>query len=433
MPPRATPFKKNMPSDVALCMRQELFDYILDFLHDDIPALRTCELASRAFLDRSRYHIYSNVFIVHISELDLFREQYGGQLYHRQNFIALLENSPHVAPLVTRLGIHSRTVLLTNVFMETSLLSIIPSLHNLFHIEFICRGIHEVSDHFPVATYRLFLAALRSVPLKTLILNGFAFETHGNFADLLIAAANPALKHLSLICDDGADWGYTVSPPIRPPPHGLPALESLYMAGDATCENISWLFFDQSLYDISDIRHLQLYYDSKSASPIIQKLLDAMQETLESFTLEVDPWADQASLDLSRHSSLSSYYVILASPLDPLILGTCLSPTLRALTVECVFNQWDHNSRHSVYAWAEFDAHLDELALPALQSVHVRLHNRIHPGRCDSHGCDGSERPTDDWDQWKRQVEESMHLLKGRGVLEVEVVKQHYCIQSIFD
>lgn len=62
-------------------MPQELIDHILDFLHDDIPTLRTCSLISSAVLLFSRCHIYSNVFIVERSELDLFREQYAAQLY----------------------------------------------------------------------------------------------------------------------------------------------------------------------------------------------------------------------------------------------------------------------------------------------------------------------------------------------------------------
>ncbi|KAK0434145.1 hypothetical protein EV421DRAFT_1841651, partial [Armillaria borealis] len=55
-----TTLKNGIPSDSSLSIPQELLDYILDFLHDDVPTLRTCSLVSHAFLPCSRYHIYSS-------------------------------------------------------------------------------------------------------------------------------------------------------------------------------------------------------------------------------------------------------------------------------------------------------------------------------------------------------------------------------------
>ncbi len=117
-----------------------------------------------------------------------------------------------------------------------------------------------------------------------------------------------------------------------------------------------------------------------------------------------------------------------------------LSPALRTFTVEQVYRKWEVNSRETVDAWAEFDAHLDGLMLPALQRVHVRLHDSIHGvcycfechgHECDWHKCrrdplfDGHDhRVPVDYDKWRCQVEEIMPLLRGRGILEVEVVKR---------
>ncbi len=289
-----TSFKNSAPSASTLSVPQELIDYILDFLHDDIPTLRTCSLVSHSFLPCTRYHIYSSVTIVHVDELDLFRERYAGQLYQCQNLAALLEHSPHVAPLVTRFGMRSMAeLMMEDASMNTSLVSIISSLHNLSHVELIARPGEEFWDEFPVVTLGPFLTALRSVPLKTFIFCAAALTTQ-EFEDLFTAAANPALKHLSLICDCGANWTPGPDTPIRPPPGGLPALESLYIAGDGTSSNISWLFFRQSLYDIRSIRHLslQLYEDAPS-SPV-QRLLNAMQGTLESLTLDIDVWTGRS-------------------------------------------------------------------------------------------------------------------------------------------
>ncbi|KAK0222736.1 hypothetical protein EDD85DRAFT_253701 [Armillaria nabsnona] len=282
-----TPGKNSVPGDSNLSVPQELIDYILDFLHDDIPTLQTCSLVSHAFLHCSRYHIYSNVFIVHIEELeelDQFR-QYAGQLYQCQNLAALLEHSPHVAPLVTRFGIHANSGFIEDIFEHTSLSPIISSLKNLSHIELICRRDEGLWDELPVATRRVFLAALRSVPLKTFNCDGIEFETQEQFEHLFTAAANPALKHLSLVCDYGADRTSEPYPLIRPPPDGLPALESLCIAGNAVSSNIAWLFFHQSLYDIRGIRHLSLQVYSGTTFSLIQRLLNEMQGMLESFTL----------------------------------------------------------------------------------------------------------------------------------------------------
>ncbi len=126
---------------------------------------------------------------MHIGELDLFGEKYSGQLYQYQNLTALLEYSPYVAPLVTRFGIYGKSDSMTNLLMDTFLFPIIQSLLNLSHIEFISSTYDECWIQFPLVTRRLFLAALRSLPLKTLILKGFDFRRDALFEDVLTAAA----------------------------------------------------------------------------------------------------------------------------------------------------------------------------------------------------------------------------------------------------
>ncbi len=245
------------------------------------------------------------MFIVHVCELDIFREKYAGQVYQSKNLAALLEHSPHVAPLVTRFGIHAMPDWMSDIFMDedSNLSPIISSLKNLSYIEIITREYQGFWAEFPVATLRVFLAALRSVPLKMFICNGISFE-QGQFEDLLTAAANPALKHLSLVGDCGADHTFEPYPPIRPPPDGLPALESLCIAGAAVSSNIAWLFFHQSLYDVRGLRHLSLQIYNATTSSLLQGLLNEMQGSLESFTLDVIPWKGKL---LSSSTSASSH------------------------------------------------------------------------------------------------------------------------------
>ncbi|SJL14128.1 uncharacterized protein ARMOST_17583 [Armillaria ostoyae] len=431
--PMTTLVKNSVSGNSSLSMPQELIDFTLDFLHDDIPTLRVCSLVSRAFLPCSRYHIYSNVFIVHTAELDIFRK-YAGQLYQCQNLAALLEYSPHVAPLVTRFGIlaMSESSFMEDVFTDTSLFPIIQSLLNLSHIEFIAGRNQGSWGDFPVATHKLFLAALRSLPLKTLILKGIDFQNDGRFEDVFTAAAaNSALKHLSLVCENEGAETSEPYPPIRPPTNGLPALESLSISGPGTPRNISWLFFTQSLYSISGIRRLSLQIYRGTPSSVIQSLLNEMQETLEYFTLDISPQRDRkVGFDLSRHRNLSSFYIIVPDFPDFVPVPEMrLNPTLRTLIVEHVSRVWQSNLQYSLRICAE----VDRLALPALERVHIRLHVSVHGmcyyyAHCNTCEVQVQNRDAGDLDSWKRQVEESMPLLKDRGILEVETIKQRYIV-----
>ncbi|KAK0434146.1 hypothetical protein EV421DRAFT_1357172 [Armillaria borealis] len=429
-----TPVKNSVPGKSSLSVPQELIEFTLDFLHSDVPTLRTCSLVSRAFLPCSRYHIYSNVFIVHIDELDLFRK-YAGQLYQYQNLAALLEHSSHLAPLVTRFGIHGKPQWMTDVLMYTSLFPIIQSLHNLSHLEFIARsrGEFQFWVRFPDDRHS-FLAALRSLSLKTLILKGFnCLERNAYFEDVCSAtAANSALKHLSLLCCYGGVETFQPHSPIRTPLNSLPALESLSISGRDTSCKVAWMFFTQSLYNVSSIRRLSLQIYSQTNSSVIQSLLNEVQETLESFTLDICPGKTMSQdgkvdFDLSRHRNLSSFYTIVTdfTSLDS-VPRMRLSPTLRTLTVEHVSRIWEWKSPRPARPWAG----VDRLALPALEHVHVKLHDAFHD-MCyyyaECYTCDlraGERTDPGDLDNWKRQVEKSMPLLKERGILEVEVVKR---------
>ncbi len=292
IPPATSPVKSSVPGNSRLTIPQELIEYIIDFLHDDIPTIRRCSLVSCAFLPRSRYHIYFNVFIVHTAELHLFRKQYAGQLYRSRKLLGLLARRPHIARLVTRFGMHAMSAPLFYEFMDTSFVSIISSLPNLSHLEFVARGNQGFWKELSITTHKPFVTALRSCSLKTFIFNGISFRMPRRFDDVFTAVANPALKHLSLACDSGADDTCRPFAPILPPPDGLPALlESLSICGAATTRNIKWLFLNQSLYNIRGIRRLSLQLCNKATSSLIQRLLDETQATLEDFTLDGSAWS----------------------------------------------------------------------------------------------------------------------------------------------
>ncbi|KAK0196193.1 hypothetical protein F5146DRAFT_1028799, partial [Armillaria mellea] len=144
-------------------------------------------------------------------------------------------------------------------------------------------------------------------------------------------------------------------------------------------------------------------------SSVIQSLLNEIHETIESFTLVICP-DGKLDFDLIRHRNLSSFCTIVT---DFSSLGTVprlpLNSALRTLTtIEHVCHIWEWKSR----PWAE----IYRLSLPALELVHVRLHDATLD-RCyynaECYTCEvyfRAEHQTDsgDLDNWKRQVEEGI-------------------------
>ncbi|KAJ6552255.1 hypothetical protein DFH09DRAFT_598051 [Mycena vulgaris] len=75
---------------------QEIVDLIVDNLHDDIPALKSCSLAARTFVSSTRTHIFRKIEITP-PPVGKNRQSPCQKLYK------LLTSSPHIAPLVDEL------------------------------------------------------------------------------------------------------------------------------------------------------------------------------------------------------------------------------------------------------------------------------------------------------------------------------------------
>lgn len=69
----------------------ELSDYIMDFLHDDRLALKTCSLTSRSWRPASRYHLYRKVLLPSMDSCKTFHQ--------------LLRDSPSLASFTREVGI----------------------------------------------------------------------------------------------------------------------------------------------------------------------------------------------------------------------------------------------------------------------------------------------------------------------------------------
>ncbi|KAJ6582911.1 hypothetical protein DFH09DRAFT_1360222 [Mycena vulgaris] len=80
---------------------QELLDIIVDELSSDIPALKACSLAARAFSPSTRIHIFSTIRLLPPLESNSLTRAKT----HCHKFKRLLALSPHLAPLVKDLQI----------------------------------------------------------------------------------------------------------------------------------------------------------------------------------------------------------------------------------------------------------------------------------------------------------------------------------------
>ncbi|KAK0209599.1 hypothetical protein IW262DRAFT_1417739 [Armillaria fumosa] len=427
--------KISAVNDSPPSLPPELIDYILDFLHDDVPVLRMCSLASNSLLPRSRHHIYSGVFIVHDIDIDSFRELYAGKVYRCGDFEALLKHSPHVGRLVRTLGIHTMTISESMVELcgDSSLHSIFTSLSNsLSRIQLVDRRGLTDWDCFPSVFQELLLRTLRSVRLTTVHLKGIAYNTNADLEDVFTAVANPALKHLSIDSECAQMTSSNLPSSIRRPANGLPELESLTMSGDTVFRQIEFIFFNRSLYNISHVRQLSLQLGIDTKEWVIHTLLDEMRDTLECLTLDIAPNGPGGNigLDLRQHKKLKSFFVVLPFATKTWFLKTHFGAALQTLTVELLFLY--NNRAPTGPTLAEIDAHINGLELPMLRHVLVRLHNDNGHGECSPYWCDGDHLPHDH-DTWKNQVKEQMPLLSSKGILEVEVVIQRHCVARVND
>ncbi|KAK0196200.1 hypothetical protein F5146DRAFT_1220780 [Armillaria mellea] len=421
--------KISVANDSRPSLPQELIDYTLDFLHDDVHVLRMCSLASKSLLPRSRHHIYSSVFIVHHMDLDSFRKRYAGKLYRCGDFDALLKHSPHVGPLVRTLVMHTISERLVELCADSLLHLILTSLHNLSRIQLVDRRGMTDWDYFPITFQELFLGTLRSLRLTTVHLKGIAYYTNAELEDVFTAVVNPALKHLSIDSDSGEITSSNLPLSIRQPANGQPELESLSMSGDAVFRQIKFLFFNRSMYNISHLRQLSLQLGTDTEECVIRAFLNEMRDTLESLTLDVTANGPDRSIgfDLRQHKKLKSFFVVLYFTMNTWLLKTHFGAAVQTLNVELLQNSWSPTGP----TLAEVDAHINGLALPMLQHVHVMLHNNGHD-ECSPYWCDGDFLPQDH-DKWKKQVEEQMPLLSSKGILEVKVVSQRYCVARAND
>ncbi|CAL1708808.1 unnamed protein product [Somion occarium] len=178
---------------------QELIEYILDDLSDDLPSVKTSSLVCRAWRPRSQYHIHNTITLCRKSDVSALSDRFA--------------SSPMIAGYVRCVKMDFSR--LTKEFWDKAL----PLLHHLPNINSV--AFVSVDMCIIPTNVQSFLAEHCST-LKALSLYNVVLSNFGAFAMLLNCF--PHLLHLNV---QNVYWGGYRNTPI---PSRLPILRSLSLA-----------------------------------------------------------------------------------------------------------------------------------------------------------------------------------------------------------
>ncbi|KAK0471554.1 hypothetical protein IW261DRAFT_1511367 [Armillaria novae-zelandiae] len=390
-----------------------LIDHILEYLHEDIPTLRACSLVSHSFRPSTLPHIYHQIVLVHLSEMDMFREYHPGRLYQCSKFFGLLCANADIARFVRMLSICSDLEGVHLLGQDPSFPSIMSKLSNLACIKMVNRNTLSDWMLFPEASRSALLLVFQSPALTTLHLDGMDNIPDRDTRLILSRGPSSSLRHLSL------KWvSISLCPPVGRPQETLPVLESLALAGDDGNIILKNIVLPNIFFDTRYIRKLSIQVSEiYPRLPDIEKALDELRESLEHFTLDVSAidYHGASPLRLGDCRRLKFLYMIIAS-FDRQLFTPVPCANLHRFIIELVSEDL------VAQPWREaIDAYMYEA--PALQQVEVKLHDSGHE-QCESYWCDGDYIkyiPNNHRDLVK-QVEEDLPLLRSKGILTVEVV-----------
>ncbi|SJL16527.1 uncharacterized protein ARMOST_20053 [Armillaria ostoyae] len=239
-----------------------------------------------------------------------------------------------------------------------------------------------------------------------------------------------ALSVKNLVLDVAYMHPVSTNYPLPPSQREAPILESLEIYNFTNDSRFALMVMVKSppfFLNIHHLRRLAVQDRTCSANGMMQALLDVTVHTLEHLLIQTDkcPEAADLPLNLCRHERLVSIHVVVIV-WDSMILNlTALSypPTMRDLTVDAMFGPFGHLAgRMGTPDCRALDAYIDQLHLPSLQSVRVRVHNTRHH-ECQNRYCGGL--PAELYvPRWKLQIERDMPLLRSRNLLEVIIARK---------
>jgi len=268
---------------------QELIDIILDNLHDDYMALRSCSLVRHSWLPTCHRHIFRHVVLLPTNKYALYAKRPIKS--YSQRLHGILFNSPHIANYIQQLKVYEGQFAKHEDWIKTdqTLPLVLRSLTNLKRIEF--RRLYW--NDLPLDLRRSIGSVLELPSLTFIEIENAYFVSMDELVGLLQRARR--LTGLSL-----TDISTDSKPPVdkdrdtveeeqRFDLHQRGLLVDLRLALVDYPSFIKWVLGPQSPFEVSHIHTLNIS-DPYSDIETFNRLLHAIGGSLNHIELSVPLW-----------------------------------------------------------------------------------------------------------------------------------------------
>lgn len=188
-------------SDEKLC--PELFDYIIDFLHDDEAALRACALVCRSWVPTSRIHLFHQLSLTGCpskASLGWAPDTACRRIY------GTLVSSPHLAGYINKVSVSEADLYqpanyrwVSGEIMFPPLLKKLSALKEL-EFNFPLPGNADPKTVWSTMVFKDISDAMKTLALRSFTLRQFAFTNLAEFIKVL-----ESWKHLETLQLDSVD------------------------------------------------------------------------------------------------------------------------------------------------------------------------------------------------------------------------------------
>ncbi|KAK0437351.1 hypothetical protein EV421DRAFT_1975359, partial [Armillaria borealis] len=367
--------------------------------------------------------------------VESFRQEHVGRVYTCRKLHCLLTEFPDIPSFVTTFGIFgSYPTGLCDLCNDPMIRSIIPKFCFLKRIALVHLDGSTAWRSLNVDFKSCFLQVLRLPGLTTLHIDNVYMSGASEF---MVLFDSVALSVKNLVLDLAYMHPVSTNYPLPPSQREAPILESLEIYNFTNDNRFALMVMVKSppfFLNIHHLRRLAVQDRTCSANGMMQALLDVTVHTLEHLLIQTDKCPGK-NFNLYKRRIYHSIFVVTERLVsihvvvivwDSMILNlTALSypPTMRDLTVDAMFGPFGHLAgRMGTPDCRALDAYIDQLHLPSLQSVRVRVHNARHH-ECQNRYCGGL--PAEFYvPRWKLQIERDMPLLRSRNLLEVIIARK---------
>jgi len=250
----------------------ELTDRIIDYLHDDNRSLSVCSLVYRSWLPTARYHRFDMV-VLKVMEMSTFQ--------------ALLDSSPAVANVVSKLSLEASTRFSIEYFPNNDPLSIISRMPHLRHLRLVRLKIF-------MTDLQCFTSASNLNLLNSLSFDHCRFSSYESV--IVFVSFFSGLRHLSMY---DVSNGLQIAP-AQFPVYRNPHLEELHLEGFDYREDFHlWLTSPKSM-----VKSLSCTIENETDSRQSGAALRLLGESIERLEIVVDSDAALGSIFKGRWFSL---------------------------------------------------------------------------------------------------------------------------------